>query len=124
MAVGDRTRRLLPAVLVSLALLLGLCDAARSAPSAGYERGPVSQSAVIPAVPAAEVHAARAALDVGGQPRLRWHRLADGKSPLLAASLLAALCGGLLLRWRPRSSVAGARVVGGRFARGSRAPPA
>jgi hypothetical protein len=111
-------------MLVSLALLLGLCTVVAPAFSWAGDRRPVSSLATAAAVPAADAHAVRRGFDVGAQPRLSWQRHTGGTSPFTAAALVtAAVFGGLLPSWWPDRRGQGGPAAGGRFARDSRAPP-
>jgi hypothetical protein len=127
MAVGDRTRRPLPAVLLSLALLLGLCAVVPASSVIG-DRRPVSAPATTTVVSTAVAHtvdhAVTRAAEAGLQSLASWQRHIGGPAPLAAAALLAALVGCSLRRWwsAGRGSEAGP-AAGGRFVRDSRAPP-
>jgi hypothetical protein len=115
MAVGDRTRRRLPAVLVSLVLLLGLCAGVDSSFSASGVRLAGSAPAAFPAI---DTHSTP-----GTQPRASGHRHAGDTTPLAAAPPVAVRLRGPAFRWPgPRGTVAGP-ASDGRFTRDSRAPP-
>jgi hypothetical protein len=116
----DRTRRLVPAVLSSLALLLGLyAIGGPPVSTAGSRPGP---SATVTADPAAGMPGVHRFLDPGPQPRLSRHA---AEKPLLTwAILLAAVSAGSALGWWSSPNGPGAAPAGrGRFARNSRAPP-
>ncbi|HEX6467740.1 MAG TPA: hypothetical protein VF069_01495 [Streptosporangiaceae bacterium] len=132
----DRTRRLLPAVLVSLIVSLGLCGAS-SAPAAPAARAATSASTVTTAgsaasatAPAGHVahvadHDVARAAGTGAPSRMSGQRLAGGPGPLTVAALLAALSGlgPLTRRWPARRGAVAGPAPRGRLAHGSRAPP-
>lgn len=123
MAVEGRTRRFVPAVLMCLALLLGLPAAGTAAFARAGARPPAGTTAV-PAAPAADALAARRGSGGAAQTRGTWHRPAGGTSPLPAALLTVAVFAAApfvrRLRFRPGQAGPGGR---GRFTYRGRAPP-
>ena len=121
MVSDDRARRLWPAVLLSLTLLLGLWTTVGPAFSSADGSQPDSP-AVAAAVPAAEAHAARRTLPPSPQPRLSAH---NGDKPLLTWAMLPAMAaaGAALGRWPGSRGEGAAPTARRRFRRKSRAPP-
>lgn len=122
MAGDGGTRRLLPAVLASLVLLLGLCailgPAAFSSPAGSVP----DSSTTVTAASVAGAHAAHGAIDPGPNPRLGRH--ADDRPLLTWVILLTAGVGGIAFgRWACPRSARSAPAARGRFTRDSRAPP-
>lgn len=122
MVSDDRARRLWPAVLLSLVLLLGVwAIVGRSAVSSAGGSQPDSPASAA-AVPAAEAHAAPRTLPPNPQPRLSAH---PGDRPLLTWATLPATAsaGAALGRWPGSCGEGAGPAARGRFTRESRAPP-
>lgn len=123
MAVESRTRRFVPAVLVSLALLLGLSAAGTAAFVPAGARPPAGATAA-PAAPVADAHVARWGSDVAPHSRPAWDRT-NGATPVLLAALLAAAASvpALLRRWFSARATRAVPAGHERFTCESRAPP-
>lgn len=117
---GERARRRIPAILVSLLLFLGagggLGAASSSSPDARHLTATVAATAPLTgAAPAAE-HGRHA-------PRLGEHRPA-GKTPLRASGPAGvSMAAGLPVWWRGPHRASSRAPAGDRPTRGGRAPP-
>jgi hypothetical protein len=142
MAVGNPTRRPSPIVLVSLALLIGVCgllapgsSLAGSLAGAGLPANSATttvsadKTVAPPVVGSYAVahpvdHAVSRGSDAGAHSRVSWQRQTGGSAPSATAVLFAALVGGLLASRRSAGSWgATGPASDGRFVRDSRAPP-
>ncbi|GAB3968973.1 hypothetical protein GCM10029978_039400 [Actinoallomurus acanthiterrae] len=116
---GERVRRLVPAILVSLLLLLGSGHVLDATSSSAPGAAPLTST--VAAVPAAG--AAGAAEHGRHQPRLGEHRQAD-KAPLRAADPKGtSISAGRPVWWRGPHRASSRKPSGDRPARGGRAPP-